>query len=154
MRLARLRTAVAVTLPAATAHLERALDWFGRYRWRFFAALMTAAVLIVAVGRASATIVQSTAYCLTTRTAAGTYSVPGTVAMNGYAFGTRITARGPGGRTRWVVRDRPDEHTQLDFWIPSCWGALQWGAPMVNYRVGWPVKRGRVLRRVMRGLGS
>lgn len=93
----------------------------------------------------------STAYCLTSQTASGTYSVPGTVAMNNLAFGTKITARGPYGRTRWVVRDRPDQFTQLDFWIPSCDYALNvWGRKTVNVRIGWRQKRGKVIKKATR----
>lgn len=89
----------------------------------------------------------STSYCLTSETASGTYSVPGTVAMNGYPFGTKIWARGPYGRRRWVVRDHPDQFTQLDFWVPSCWKARHWGRKTVRYRVGWRHKVGRIVHK-------
>jgi 3D (Asp-Asp-Asp) domain-containing protein len=82
----------------------------------------------------------STAYCLTGTMADGTYTRPGSVASNRHPLGTRLWVRGPGGRWRWVVRDRIGHSSELDFWQPTCGRAFGWGRRTVTVKVGWPRK--------------
>lgn len=73
----------------------------------------------------------------------------GSVAMNTLPLGTRVYLR-PGlyGRHRFVVRDRIGWGSQLDIWNPSCAGAIAYGRRTQRLTVGWPQRRGKVLRRV------
>lgn len=88
----------------------------------------------------------STAYCLSGTMADGSGVRWGSVAHNGYAFGTRITVSPPFyGRRRFTVRDRIGWGTELDFWVPSCAAALSWGRRYVRVRVGWWRRVGRVV---------
>lgn len=97
------------------------------------------AVLLTAV------IAHSTAYCLPGTMADGTHVRPGSVAHNGYALGTKLTIKpSPTGRRRFVVRDRIGWGTELDFWHPSCSGAIAWGRRRVTVKVGWPRLTGKV----------
>lgn len=77
----------------------------------------------------------STAYCLTGTTADGTYlsqRAPSmealrTVAMNRHPLGTKIKLISPRrvwGLRDFVVRDRIGWGSELDFWTPSCWAAI------------------------------
>lgn len=95
----------------------------------------------------------ATAYCLRGAMADGTYTRPGSAAHNGLALGTRITVRPapwwrPSGR--FVVRDRIGYGTDLDLWAPDCSTAISYGRRSVAVRVGWLVRRGRVLRKHVR----
>lgn len=81
----------------------------------------------------------STAYCLHGRMADGSYTRAGSIAHNGYRLGTRVTVwPSPTGQRRFIVRDRIGWGTQLDFWLPTCGAAVQWGRRTVHVRRGWP----------------
>jgi 3D (Asp-Asp-Asp) domain-containing protein len=87
---------------------------------------------------ARAVAVISTAYCLLGTMADGTFTRPGTVASNHYPLGTHVTiSPAPTRRRRYVVRDRIGWGTELDFWSPTCWAAIQWGRRVVRIRRGW-----------------
>jgi 3D (Asp-Asp-Asp) domain-containing protein len=91
---------------------------------------------------ATAIAVSSTSYCLHGTMADGTGVRAGSVAHNGYRLGTRLTiSPAPGGRRRWVVRDRIGWGTELDFWQPSCSAAIAWGRRTVRIRRGWHRRR-------------
>lgn len=80
----------------------------------------------------------STAYCLRGTMADGSYTRNGSVANNQYRLGTKLTiSPSPTGRRFFVVRDRIGYGSQLDFWVPSCGQARQWGRRSVTVRVGW-----------------
>jgi 3D (Asp-Asp-Asp) domain-containing protein len=65
----------------------------------------------------------------------GTRVRAGSVASNRYPLHTRLDVTpAPGGRRIWVVRDHIGWGTQLDFWLPSCWSARQWGRRVVRVR--------------------
>jgi len=65
----------------------------------------------------------------------GTHTRAGSVASNRYPLHTRLYVYpAPGGRRIWTVRDRIGWGTQLDFWLPSCWSARQWGRRRVHVR--------------------
>jgi len=77
----------------------------------------------------------STAYCLGGTMANGERVHAGSVASEMYPIGTHILVnRSPTGRRHWVVRDHTDGRTRLDFWVPSCWSARQWGRRAVRVR--------------------
>lgn len=68
----------------------------------------------------------------------GTRTRPGSVAHNGYPFGTKLTIwPSPTGRRRFTVRDRIGHGTELDFWVADCHQAIQWGRRVVHVREGW-----------------
>lgn len=74
----------------------------------------------------------------------------GSLAHNGYAFGTRVWVE-PAvfGRHRYTVRDRIGAYSEADFWTPSCSGAIAFGRRTVRITVGW---RGWEARRHARSL--
>ena len=77
----------------------------------------------------------------------GTGVRAGSVAMNRHPLGTRIyVPRGFFGRKRFVVRDRIGWGSELDFWAPNCGMSGAWGRRHVEYRIGWPRVRGRIIR--------
>jgi 3D (Asp-Asp-Asp) domain-containing protein len=85
---------------------------------------------------ASAIAVISTAYCLTGTMSDGSYTRPGSVASNDYPLGTHlIVSNSPTKRKHWIVRDHIGWGTQLDFWVPTCWQARQWGRRAVHIKV-------------------
>ena len=79
----------------------------------------------------------STAYCQAGVMADGTYTRPGSVAMDALPLHVRIRAsRSPyGPRRRFTVRDRIGFGSQLDFFVPSCARARQWGRRTVLVHV-------------------
>jgi hypothetical protein len=83
----------------------------------------------------------TTAYCLRGTMADGTYTRPGSAAHNGLRLGTRIrlvgAQAGPGGRRRYVIRDRIGHGTELDLWTGSCGAAIRFGRRTTRYRLGW-----------------
>jgi hypothetical protein len=86
----------------------------------------------------------------------GTHVRIGSAASNRHPLGTQITLTqpGPGGLRHWTIRDRIGWGSELDFWQPSCSGAVTWGRRYVTYRIGWKLPlRSRLTSRVHRGLG-
>lgn len=88
------------------------------------------------VGRYS---VHSTAYCpgsSGTTMADGRHVYFGAVANNFLALGTRIrTDRQAFGKRWFTVHDRIGYGSELDFWVPSCAMATDWGARSISFRV-------------------
>lgn len=99
----------------------------------------------------------STAYSLCssgTVMADGTRVRAGSVASNRHALGTRVEVLDGPAAGRYTVRDRIGRGSELDIWMASCSGAIAYGRRVVGVRVGWRVvRRGRVLRRAVAGLG-
>lgn len=82
----------------------------------------------------------------------GTHVRSGSVASNRHPLGTRIQLVGAPtffGRRDFTVRDRIGWGSDLDFWTPSCSGALAWGRRTVRYRLV-----GRVSTRMRVGLAG
>lgn len=72
--------------------------------------------------------VDSTAYCLTSRTADGGHGYVGSVAMNGQPFGSRWRVlTGPAAGRELVVTDRIGHGSSFDIWMPSCAAADAYG---------------------------
>jgi 3D (Asp-Asp-Asp) domain-containing protein len=101
-------------------------------------AALTAATTFVgaAAAQARSFYVSSTAYCLRGTMANGLPVRYGAVAMNMVPLGTRIwVSRSPTGLRRHTVMDRIGWGTQLDFWVPSCARAVQWGRRRVRVTI-------------------
>lgn len=98
----------------------------------------------------------STAYSLCssgTVMADGTGVRVGSVASNRHPLGTRLEVLDGPAAGRYTVRDRIGYGSDLDIWMASCSAAIAYGRRVVAVRVGWRVRRGRVLRRVVARLG-
>lgn len=84
----------------------------------------------------AAAVVVSTAYCLSGTMADGSHTRAGSVASNHYRLGTHLVIKhAPTRRKHWVVRDRIGYGTELDFWVPTCGQARQWGRRTIKVRV-------------------
>lgn len=73
--------------------------------------------------------IESSAYCLTGRTASGEYVRPGIAASNAL-FGRRVRVLdGPLAGTVLEVRDRhsPRYRMLLDIWMADCYDAIRYG---------------------------
>lgn len=65
----------------------------------------------------------------------GSYTRPGSAAMNGVRLGARIrlTARSFYGQRTFTVRDRIGYGTRLDLWHSSCTASRAWGRRWVQF---------------------
>lgn len=107
-------------------------------RTKLMLSLLTAIMVcsLTSAAQARSMYVTSTAYCLRGTMSDGTFTRPGSVAMNMVPLGTHIrVSRSPTGRKYHTVRDHIGWGTQLDFWVPTCWQARAWGrrTVRVNY---------------------
>lgn len=99
-------------------------------------AAVASSLAVAPAAQARSFYVTSTAYCLHGRMANGQRVHFGAVAMNMLPLGTRISvSRSPTGLRRHTVADRIGWGTQLDFWVPSCAQARQWGRRRVKVTV-------------------
>jgi 3D (Asp-Asp-Asp) domain-containing protein len=94
-----------------------------------------AAVALAAPAVADADGTAATSYCLHGRMADGSYTRPGSAAMNGVRLGTRIrlTGRSFYGQRTFVIRDRIGWGTRLDLWHSSCAASRAWGRRWVSF---------------------
>jgi 3D (Asp-Asp-Asp) domain-containing protein len=81
---------------------------------------------------------ETTAYCQGGRMADGVPAHPGAAAMNGVAFGTRVTVEsGPGAGWSLTVEDRhAPGSTGLDVFMRSCAEALAYGRREAEVAIG------------------
>ena len=80
--------------------------------------------------------VESTAYCLLGRTASGKNVRDGIAAMDNVPFGTQVSVlSGPLEGKDYVIEDRTDQRTELDFWMSSCDEAKRYGRRDVEVQV-------------------
>jgi 3D (Asp-Asp-Asp) domain-containing protein len=70
-------------------------------------------------------------------TASGTAVAVGIVAMNALPLGSTIhIVSGPFAGAVETVMDRIGWGSELDFWLPSCWEARQYGRQWIEIEVG------------------
>lgn len=101
---------------------------------RLVGAAALVAALLPATARADGT--AATSYCLHGTMADGTYTRPGSAAMNGVRLGARIRLVGTRsfyGRRSFTIRDRIGYGTRLDLWHGSCSAARAWGRRWVAF---------------------
>lgn len=81
-------------------------------------------------------LVETTAYCLTSRMANGVRAHAGAVASNRHPFGTRLhLSDSPWGPGEFVVADRIGWGSELDIAVPrDCGLARRWGRRVVSVR--------------------
>lgn len=108
-------------------------------RIRRFIIVLTVALILGGIASADARSAGSTAYCLQGTMADGSYTRTGSIAMNSLPLGSIIRLHrsnwGPNGRRTFHVRDRIGYGSELDFWVPTCSAAYQWGRRRVTYYV-------------------
>lgn len=77
----------------------------------------------------------ATSYCLHGRMADGSYTRPGSAAMNGVRLGAhiRLVGRSFYGQRRFTIRDRIGYGTRLDLWHSSCSASRAWGRRWVQF---------------------
>jgi hypothetical protein len=65
----------------------------------------------------------------------GSYTRPGSAAMNGVRLGAhiRLTGRSFFGLRRFTIRDRIGYGTRLDLWHSSCSASRAWGRRWVSF---------------------